>query len=462
MSRTIGRSPLFASAFAQLLDPVVIHETTVDGFEVVFVNGAFLSHWGTDLDRIATEHRGSDEHLDPLNDLRRLRHVASTCRPLTTTEHLVTAEGATTYRVQRLPILDAGRCTHIVTIAEPRLRIAPTSPTGVPLFDDAPTALALLDGDGRVTRGNAAFADLCGVDPAELSGLGWWQLCGDRIVEPPERLPTAAPVSVDHHVEGADGHRDRWVRVQVAASPRSRLASAHGIIVATDVTDLKRAQDSLAEAVADRERIALEVAHELRNTLTSVVGFLDTLSDPTLAMAEDERRDFMQVVADQAADATRIVDDLMVAANADGGMALQAAAVDIDSLVGDMTGTEDSVAVDGSAGVAFADPDRTRQILRNLLSNAAHHGGETIQVRLSRDKATVTIAVCDDGPSLSVHDREAIFEPFRRAVDRAPAPGSLGLGLAVSRRLARVMGGELTYAYRDGWARFEVTLPIAP
>ena len=57
-------------------------------------------------------------------------------------------------------------------------------------------------------------------------------------------------------------------------------------------------------------------------------------------------------------------------------------------------------------------------------------------------------------------DRERIFEPYASAHGVAGHPGSIGLGLAISRKLARLMGGDLTYRYQDGESVFEFTLPV--
>ena len=56
---------------------------------------------------------------------------------------------------------------------------------------------------------------------------------------------------------------------------------------------------------------------------------------------------------------------------------------------------------------------------------------------------------------------ERIFEPYQRAHDRYGQPASVGIGLTISRYLARLMGGDLTYSYVDGWSTFEFTLPVA-
>ena len=99
------------------------------------------------------------------------------------------------------------------------------------------------------------------------------------------------------------------------------------------------------------------------------------------------------------------------------------------------------------------------QILVNLLGNAVRHSpeGGTVAVIGERREAMVAVTIADEGPGIEVADHERIFERYERVGD---APGGIGLGLAISRRLARSMGGdiELQSAAGEG-ARFTLILP---
>jgi signal transduction histidine kinase len=110
--------------------------------------------------------------------------------------------------------------------------------------------------------------------------------------------------------------------------------------------------------------------------------------------------------------------------------------------------------------VAVADPVRVGQIVRNLLTNAARYGGPHIEVSTSHRNGLATIEVADDGNPIPTHEREQIFLPYERSTARPAHPQSIGLGLSVCRKLARLMDGDVTY-HHDGWSRFVVTLPTA-
>jgi signal transduction histidine kinase len=72
------------------------------------------------------------------------------------------------------------------------------------------------------------------------------------------------------------------------------------------------------------------------------------------------------------------------------------------------------------------------------------------------------VLVCDDGAAIPKVDHERIFEPYQRAHDAPGLVDSLGLGLAISRQLARLMGGDITYRHEAGESIFEFTLPLIP
>ena len=112
--------------------------------------------------------------------------------------------------------------------------------------------------------------------------------------------------------------------------------------------------------------------------------------------------------------------------------------------------------------MGLGDPARVRQILRNLVSNALHYGGENVAVQIDHVSATVRVAVGDSGEMISAVDLERIFQPYQRVREAVGVTQSMGLGLAVSRQLAQLMGGDLVYHRRDDMNVFELTLPVAP
>jgi signal transduction histidine kinase len=118
--------------------------------------------------------------------------------------------------------------------------------------------------------------------------------------------------------------------------------------------------------------------------------------------------------------------------------------------------------------VVFADPDRTKQILLNLLSNAQKFTDEGGAVSLRCEYAPhsiLTIVVSDTGRGIAPDKQAEIFEPFTQ-LNRLQTPDAhrgIGLGLSISRTLARAMGGDLTVESEIGkGSTFRLSLPTAP
>ncbi|MEX1124486.1 MAG: ATP-binding protein, partial [Acidimicrobiia bacterium] len=102
-----------------------------------------------------------------------------------------------------------------------------------------------------------------------------------------------------------------------------------------------------------------------------------------------------------------------------------------------------------------------RQIIRNLVVNAFRYGGQDIRIEVGTKPQGGYVLVADDGPEIPKQHRETIFEIYGRGPDLPGLAPSLGLGLYISRNLAQLMRGELTYRYQDGESVFELTLPLA-
>jgi signal transduction histidine kinase len=105
-----------------------------------------------------------------------------------------------------------------------------------------------------------------------------------------------------------------------------------------------------------------------------------------------------------------------------------------------------------------SDPILVERILRNLVSNAIKHGGGHARIEVSDDKSGATVSVVDDGPGIPEEDRERIFEEFVR-LDSAKGGEGLGLGLSIVKRIADILGAELSLASpAGGGAKFSLRL----
>ena len=120
----------------------------------------------------------------------------------------------------------------------------------------------------------------------------------------------------------------------------------------------------------------------------------------------------------------------------------------------------DACSVGGEDVDVVADPDRLRQIIRNLTQNSHRYGGEQRGFHVFSTDEQVLIEAIDNGAGVAPEDVEHLFEPLRSGKN-ADAE-SLGMGLSVSRGLALQMGGDLTYHREGGETIFRLALPKGP
>jgi signal transduction histidine kinase len=220
--------------------------------------------------------------------------------------------------------------------------------------------------------------------------------------------------------------------------------------------------DRLAADAEDRSRLIAAVAHELRTPLTAVHGFATAMVAQWEEWSATDLKEMVELIAEQSMDATNIVEDLLTASGVTRGtLQVIPTVVDIAATIrGELTGLEYSL--DAATPCAMADSFRVRQIVRNLISNARRYGGHRISVAIGHDAESVFVDVVDDGPGIPASEEHRVFEPFARSRSADRVATSMGLGLPVSRELAHLMGGTLTYRRESELTVFRLRVPFAP
>lgn len=221
----------------------------------------------------------------------------------------------------------------------------------------------------------------------------------------------------------------------------------------------RRDRERLEELLASKDEFLASVSHELRTPLTVVVGLARELAERDGEFEDAERRELLSMLSREAEDVADLVEDLLVAVQGDRELGLTHETVGVAEIIGSVVRHLgiDGIEVRGEA-TARVDPLRLRQVLRNLLTNAQRYGGPSRVVEVAEDGDLVVVTISDDGHGVPSEAAQRIFEPYGRAGPKL-VPSSLGLGLTVSRRLARLMGGDLVYERRDGWTVFRLTVP---
>lgn len=215
-----------------------------------------------------------------------------------------------------------------------------------------------------------------------------------------------------------------------------------------------------------KDEIIAGISHELRTPLTSILGFSQHLIETEM---EDraESLDLLTVINHDSQELARMVEDLLTAARLE-SQALTYDMVEVDletevtSITEQLRREDIELRTVGRPLPVWADSGRTRQILRNLLSNAIQHGGEKIYVEMRGGDTATTCDVVDDGDGVSAGIADRLFERFVHEGSQSLLTGSVGLGLAIARSLARAMGGDVAHRREDGLTIFSLELPIAP
>jgi signal transduction histidine kinase len=212
----------------------------------------------------------------------------------------------------------------------------------------------------------------------------------------------------------------------------------------------------------DKDRFLATVSHELRTPLTVVIGLASELTQSGDSIDASEHKELLRMIEEHGQEAGAIVEDLLVAARSDiDKIVVNAEVFDLREVIELSLVTAADVPVLGECGNVTADPTRVRQILRNLLTNAARYGGANVEIRLRQTPTESIVTVADDGEPISKEREQAIFDPYVSAHEGGAQIGSIGLGLFISRKLARLMGGDLTYGHNGTYSLFELSLPRA-
>jgi two-component system OmpR family sensor kinase len=206
------------------------------------------------------------------------------------------------------------------------------------------------------------------------------------------------------------------------------------------------------------------LSHEFRTPLTSIFGFSELLIDQGL-VDPDMSIELIRLINSESAELSRMVEDLLMAARLEAGqVTIQQVDVEvvaeIESVLAPVIRAGSPMQVELEPTSVSVDALRFRQILRNLVSNAVKHGGDSIGLlgRVEGDRYLVSII--DDGAGVPDTIIDRLFERFVHDGRQALLAGSVGLGLNIARSLAEAMDGELTYQRIGATTVFTLAVPL--
>jgi PAS domain S-box-containing protein len=347
-------------------------------------------------------------------------------------------------------------------------------------IEAAPAAVIMVDRGGTIVLINALTERLLGYARDELVGQPVDRLVPQRFRG--QHAEHRAGFFRDSRQRPMGAGRDLYalrkdgseVPVEIGLSPLETPEGRFVLAAVTDITARKRAERALQDVDRRKDEFLAMLSHEMRNPLGAIANAAHLLKQ--LGPQEGNLRWARDVVARQAAHLTRIVDDLLDVSRISRGqlvlrrqpipvasalaLALETALPLIEARRQKFTSKvpPDAIWVDGDA-------TRLAQVIGNLLSNASRYTGQggSISLTVGREAAEVALRVRDTGIGISAEVLPRLFDQFAQAerpLDRAP--GGLGLGLTLARRLTEMHGGKLE-AFSAGVGKgseFVVRLPV--
>jgi PAS domain S-box-containing protein len=368
------------------------------------------------------------------------------------------------------------------------------------LGNSIPQLAWMADATGWIFWYNDRWHEYTGTTLEEMEGWGWQKVHHpDHVARVVERIrhsfETGEPWEDTFPLRSRTGEY-RWF-----LSRALPIRDAHGAIVRwfgtnTDITDQLEAAAE-RERLLERERAAREEAEQRRTELERVTesraglirGFSHdvknplTVADMTAQLLEvadipDEERENVRSIRRSIRTSLRLIEDLLDIARAEAGqLEIECMTTDVSVIAREVV--DDSRAPATAAGLtlevrvpdalsADTDPTRLRQILGNLISNAVKYAPNSHVTVDAEPRHTggprpgdwIAVSVRDTGPGIPDDKKEAVFQEYTR-LDPTAQPGA-GIGLAISRRIARLLGGDLTLESEAGQgATFTLWLPPA-
>ena len=272
--------------------------------------------------------------------------------------------------------------------------------------------------------------------------------------------------------ESGRHYTDSDLRLAEDVARRAAVAIEHARVFA----DAQAARAAAEEANHAKTEFLAVMSHELRTPLNAIGGYAQLIELGIRGEVTEAQKEDLQRIQRSSRHLLSLINQILNFARIDAGqLALEprrvpvaAALADMEALIAPQLETKRirfEPRPPAEDVVLWCDPEKLQQILLNLLSNAVKFtpDGGTVSIRAERAGEQGAIVVQDSGAGIPREKLERVFEPFVQ-LDRGltSKQEGAGLGLAISRELARAMGGDLRAEECDAGARFRLTLPLAP
>jgi signal transduction histidine kinase len=276
----------------------------------------------------------------------------------------------------------------------------------------------------------------------------------------------------DHHREMLQIFAEHVGSVIERAEAIARLS--------TRARELEVANLRLAEMNQMKDVFLSTASHELKTPLSTVIAYAELLEENDTELKQEQRSEFLRRLRGEAGRLMRLIEDILDLSRIESGKLtlrrrplaladIARSACETSRSVAEKHGVEVTIEVRDEVPPLPLDEVKMRQVLTNLIGNAAKFSPERAQVRVvvRRDGAYAVLEVSDSGPGILPEETTHIFELFGQgAVGRDPRRGGLGIGLHLVKRLTELHGGHVGVNSRPGegstfWIRLPLTLADA-
>jgi signal transduction histidine kinase len=332
-------------------------------------------------------------------------------------------------------------------------------------LDNLAEGVVVFGSDGRVRLSNAAFARMWGLLPQTLAERPHIEAVSALIQPLHGNHPTwqalreiVTAIDTREAISGRLERRDGSV-VDCTTAPLpdgATLVTFHDV---TDSVNVERALRERNEALEDADRIKIDFVHhvsyELRSPLTNIIGFVHLLGEPASGPLAPKQREYLDYVTVSTNTLLALINNILDLATIDAGrMQLNLGPVDIrETMAAAAEGVQDRLVSAGlvleieaasDVGSFIADERRVRQILFNLLANAASFSppGGTVTLRASCRADALVFSVTDHGPGIPPEVLEKVFDWFETHSLGSHHRGT-GIGLSLVRSFVELHGGKV-------------------
>jgi two-component system, chemotaxis family, CheB/CheR fusion protein len=344
------------------------------------------------------------------------------------------------------------------------------------IVESSADAIVATDQVGVITHWNRGAERMYGWGPGDVIGTPLSTVFPDereRLAEMVDRTCRGGQVLEVETVRKRKDGSPLSVSLQVSPirGPRDQIAGMSSID--RDITPRKRDEEQIRQAVQQREQFLAVLSHELRNPLAAVVSAVRLLRSPD---ADGLRARALTVLERQTVHMARLLDDLLdVSRVRQGRLEVRKELVDlrqvVEAALETVAATYEDLGVQlvadlgNNPAALVGDPQRLRQLVVNLLTNAARHSdrGDSVWVTLKRRRDRLAVHVRDEGTGINSEDIGRIFEPFGVAQPATGRAGGLGVGLWLVRSIAEAHDGRVTVksAGQGHGSEFVIDLPVA-